>query len=327
MSADSSTRVILIAVLVVGTLLTLFCLAPVALLLPAIQMSRESARRLQCKNHLKQMSLASTWHAEHHGFFPSGGWGSRWLGDPDRGFGERQPGGWMYDILPYIEQESLHSLGRGASPSEKRAAAAECGEIPIALFFCPSRRLPRPGPLTLRPLPDGSVFYNADPISMAAKSDYAANAGGSPVIWGDGPASLEEGDVWQDIERTMQISGVVFPRSEVSMSHVIDGFSNTYLVGEKYLNPDHYATGRDLADNNTAYAGDASDECAWTVFPPRADRPGVAQHWRFGSAHGDGVHMALCDGSVRTIRYSIDPEIHRCLGDRRDGQTVNVPDF
>src|SRR5687768_6477407 len=68
----------------------------VALLLPAVQAARESARRTQCKNHLKQLSLAFLTHENTYGYFPSGGWGWVWTGDPDLGSGERQPGGWAY---------------------------------------------------------------------------------------------------------------------------------------------------------------------------------------------------------------------------------------
>src|SRR4051812_41616304 len=70
--------------------------------LPAVQMARESARQTYCKNNLSQLALACSMHANDLGHFPTGGWNSAWVGDPNRGFGKKQPGGWGYNILPYI---------------------------------------------------------------------------------------------------------------------------------------------------------------------------------------------------------------------------------
>ena len=67
----------------------------VALLLPAVQSARESARRTQCKNHLKQIGLAFQNHHDVQGHFPSSGWGWNWVGDPDSGYHKEQPGGWV----------------------------------------------------------------------------------------------------------------------------------------------------------------------------------------------------------------------------------------
>src|SRR5688572_33416272 len=83
----------------------------VALLLPAIQAAREAARRAQCTNQVKQIALA--WHLHHdvHKFLPSAGWGFNWMGDPDRGFGESQPGSWAYSCLPFMEEQQVHEIG------------------------------------------------------------------------------------------------------------------------------------------------------------------------------------------------------------------------
>ena len=78
--------------------------------LPAIQAAREAGRRAQCKNHLRQIAVACLNFESTHKAFPAGGWGFLWMGDPDRGVGRGQPGGWIFQVTSY--------LGRGASYSQ-----------------------------------------------------------------------------------------------------------------------------------------------------------------------------------------------------------------
>ena len=117
------------------------------------------------------------------------------------------------------------------------------------------------------------------------------------------------------------------------MADITDGTSCTYLAGEKFLDPDQYFTGTDWGDDQSAYAGDCDDQCRWTgqdtattvvTNQPLPDTPGNGNWSIFGSAHLNGFQMALCDGSVHMIGYSVNPEIDRRLGNRRDGLLIDA---
>src|SRR5688572_5430352 len=79
----------------------------IALLLPAVQAAREAARRTQCKNNLKQIGLGCLNHEVTCKHLPTGGWGWQWTGDANRGFQKAQPGGWIFNVLPFIEEAQL----------------------------------------------------------------------------------------------------------------------------------------------------------------------------------------------------------------------------
>ena len=67
---------------------------------------------------------------------------------------------------------------------------------------------------------------------------------------------------------------------------------------------------------------EASDQFSARAADSRHARSG--QCHGFGTAHFIGLNMAFCDGSVRTINYTIDPTVHRCLGSRNDGMVINA---
>ena len=107
----------------------------ISLLLPAVQAAREAARRTECINHLKQIGLAFQNHHSAHRYFPSGGW--NWYHPPtyENGnplSGSRQRAGWGFQILPYIEAETIWNAG-----------PVQAIGTPVRLFFCPSKRSPQ----------------------------------------------------------------------------------------------------------------------------------------------------------------------------------------
>jgi prepilin-type N-terminal cleavage/methylation domain-containing protein len=319
----SSGAFTLVELLVVITIIGIL----IALLLPAVQSAREAARRSQCSNNLKQLGLAALSHMEKHGYYPSGGWGYCWVGDPDRGYGRRQPGGWIYNVLPYMEQEALHQLGSGKADAAKKTDASTVIKTPLTMLNCPTRRQSLVYPYK------GGQPVNADSMQIGAKTDYAACCGSDPWFETGGPAlsdlpAIDAGTYNWPITK---LNGVCYQASEVQPAHVLDGTSNTILAGEKYVNADQYITGADGGDNETMYSGPNVDTLRSTCYNPSAsmvrvpkqDRPGLARLWEYGSAHPAACGFVFCDGSVRQISYSVDPQTFNDLGNRKDGKAID----
>ncbi len=345
MRSHSRAAFTLVELLVVITIIGIL----ISLLMPAVQSAREAARRTQCQNNVKQLALASLTHESQQRFFPTGGWGFDWTGDPDRGFNHMQPGSWTYNVLPFIEQQALHDLGKGLTGSAKQQAATQMNGTPVAAFICPTRR-----PVAAVPINsygccgayyDGTgATFNPSP---KVKTDYAANFGDTyPVIQLFGPTyppnTYSEGDStsfgWPDPNGP---TGVSFMRSEVKSAQITDGQSNTILLGEKYIDPDDYTNGNDGGDDWTAFTGQQDDtyrtagcqntstnppsDCA----PPTQDQAGNEgpSGVAFGSAHFGLLNFGFCDGSVHAINYSVDLETFRRLCNRRDGMPVDASKF
>ncbi len=318
----------LVELLVVITIIGIL----VGLLMPAVQSARESARRAQCQNNLKQLGLAALAHEQANKWFPTGGWGWGWTGDPDRGFGMKQPGGWLYNCLPYMDQMALHNQGAGQPASTKSTTAGQVIATPVAVFNCPTRR-------KAAAYPCGAGFNNATNPGSVGRSDYAANQGDAALDETPNfPSSLAQGDsptyTWFDpTAGTNPVTGMSFMRSIVRMSMVTDGASNTYYAGEKFLDSDNYTNGQDLADNECALAGwdndnfrDAAGHTGDSSNPHLTPYQDIQQYdpHSFGSAHAGACNFVFCDGSVHNISYSIDPETHRRLANRNDGLPVDV---
>jgi prepilin-type N-terminal cleavage/methylation domain-containing protein/prepilin-type processing-associated H-X9-DG protein len=345
---------LLVVITIIGILTTL--------LLPAVNAARESGRETQCKNNLRQLAMGFQSHATSFGYYPSGGWGWGWFGDPTRGSGVDQPGGWVYNVLPYIDQQPLHDLQLGKSQQQIGPAAAAMLTTPLSVIICPSRR-----PVQLYPtwINSANMYCNASLNSSTgavppnvAKTDYAANAGDN-AVWNSGPlAGAACSPTWTGSERdynggagpgtyaggTSSIAlglfktcaqcstGVVYTGSTCSVDSVTDGISNTYLLGEKYLPPDDYMNGQDGGDNENAYMGWNEDIGRYggpNVGYPKQDTPGLfdAGNYNFGSPHPDGFGMAFCDGSVHTISYAIDLTVHGNLANRHDGNVIDQSKF
>jgi prepilin-type N-terminal cleavage/methylation domain-containing protein/prepilin-type processing-associated H-X9-DG protein len=273
----------------------------VALLLPAIQAAREAARRQQCVNNLKQLSLAALNHHDTAGSFPSGGWGWFWVGDADRGFGEDQPGGWAFSVMPFTEENSAYDSAKDGDPiaitQRQLDSIRDVINKPLALLGCPSRRggaraFPKPvdGSYYARNAAQGGGARGAEPL--AGRGDYAINCGDLPaneagsgpgggvmtsvpdpkgVPWCLGPSGKKIGSGNCHDNTAHPANGVSFLRSEVTVSMVTDGTSKTYLIGEKFLVPVNYETGLDSGDNETWCTGYNNDNFRTSYLPPAQD--------------------------------------------------------
>jgi len=289
----------LIEVLVVIGIMALL----IALLIPAVQMAREVARRIECSNHLKQIGLAFQTHHEQLGFLPTAGdgWGSPPTyinGAP--AVGDKQGASWGFQILPYLEAKEVWQGGSGKTDNERQRIAVG---TPNPHFFCPTRR----SPMTVT----YSDFYISqgrnDPVTHAL-CDYASN-------------NLDDD--------TGAIQSNVFG-PPVRIGDITDGASSTLLVGEKCMNLFYLGkTGR--SDDNEGYTG-GND---WDTMRNAGYAPGHDTNAEttergfahFGSSHPHGFNIVLADGSVRFIAFTIDHDVFSRLGTRAEGQPVGSGDF
>lgn len=238
-----------------------------------------------------------------------------------------QTGGWAYSLLPFLEQTALWQLGMNGvqePDSTQRQNTRIRSETPLPIFYCPSRRTATAKSSTFL----GSVtLNNCDQTNIVAKIDYATN-GGDPNKgnWNSGGYGTSPNSIAQGKTQCFSIvcSGVCFFKSMVTLGEIRDGTTNMYLAGEKYINPYAYEGAGDGGDDLSPFCGNDEDVIRSSASLPMQDRPGVVDTNRFGSAHAGTFGMAMCDGSVQKISYSLDTDTHRRLADKADGEPVTL---
>ncbi|MBN1853581.1 MAG: DUF1559 domain-containing protein, partial [Pirellulales bacterium] len=183
---------------------------------------------------------------------------------------------------------------------------------------------------------DGTfIAYNSAPNpaddNKAGRSDYAANCGHLEANeFYAGPGDLAGAATYSWCTQNnvgelrsgcgvAELTGVSFERSEISIRHITDGTSKTYMIGEKYLNPLHYEDGNSGADNETWCTGFNNDNFRTASRVPMQDRQNYDDTYRFGSAHPGLWFVAYCDGHVEGMDYDIDLAVHQAFANRKDG--------
>lgn len=288
----------------------------VSLLLPAVQAARESARRMQCTNHLKQMGLGCMVHHDRMNTFPGGGthpWPSVTMVNGNVAGPDDQEMGWPFQLLPFLEQDGIYSLAKGRNsdmvPDEVQNIV---GSIVVTWYFCPSRRGPQ---------------QQANRYLMDYASATPADCVGCWDQYWFGNVHVPN----KDRKLSGNYKGLI-TRARYSptgrLDDAIDGASNTMLIGEKWLNINNYDVG-DWHDDRGWTDGWDPDITRYTGYPPRQDDEAIGgegnKPFSMGGAHSGGFFAVFGDGSVHFINYGVEMVLYNALGGREDGVPASVP--
>lgn len=337
----------LIELLVVITIIGIL----IALLLPAVQAAREAARRGQCLNNLKQLSLGCLNFEALRGALPRGN-------NPGGVFPEGGNTSWMLQALAYTEQSNLYDK---IVATGSLANAVSQGVLPARtpLARCPSdgwqladgrlhNYVGSTGPQCNNP-PGG---YDS-PFQLHCNGQVGSGVGVPPALSppthaGYGPSASWGSDYAGNSPLDLSVVRGMFVRggTEIRISDVRDGTTNTFLMGEllpEFSEFQRYnsATGQDpgWAGGNSVAQGQTIQPINWDIepVPTTASWAGTtctdlnrclwnwAVTWGFKSNHPGGANFAMVDGSVHFISETIDHKTYQYLGCRHDGQPVTIP--
>jgi prepilin-type N-terminal cleavage/methylation domain-containing protein/prepilin-type processing-associated H-X9-DG protein len=327
----------------------------IGLLLPAIQKVREAANRMSCGNNLKQIGLAVMNFHDQQGRFPTSG--GHWEhgisyttkdGTSPQGI-DLQTAGWLYQILPYIEQGNAANVSDLTNANRKSIKTPFPVEVwyadvtdawpvgparhsVIKTYYCPSRRA-------------GGLYYNSPAHSgFTNLNDYCAAAPGRVPLRNN---EIPDQTFWGDDGR---FNGVIYPillgnlgdgnakyrNVPCKIADVTDGTSNTMVAAEKFVPSNEYGGGH-WADDTGPMAGWDPDIGRSTVSNPTfclnptrdIPLPQSDPRWShcgmvYGGAHPGGINAVFVDGSVHHIKYGIDPNVFNMLGHKSDGGVIQL---
>lgn len=301
---------LLVVIAIIGVL--------IALLLPAVQQAREAARRMQCTNNQKQLGIALHNYHDTFGVFPPGVVGLvNYDGSDPKNF-QNTPPTWMQMILPFIEQGNLYEQQKPHFDQGQRAATAPGRFTEIEGLMCPTD----PNTPKITDI-DPSVWYG----NFGFGGNYVACSGDDYFT----PSS----------DSHMQNrNGIFFGKSSTDFGDIVDGTTNTLMIGELLVVPDiapRSASNQDL--RGSYYFGRRAAACFSTREPPNTlvgDRLSSCRNMPRSpcngqgtdnmviyarSYHPGGANLMLGDGSVRFVPETVNRTVYQAFGTRAGGET------
>lgn len=285
----------LVELLVVITIIGIL----VALLLPAVQAAREAARRMSCRNNMKQIGLALHNYHDTYKAMPMG-WIGLSGGTGSVPHSEGGPGwGWAANVLPFVEKSTVKDIVRDALPITD-ALNQPARNTHLSIFQCPSNANSR-------------EFFDLDNgagtvLATVPTANYVGMFGTKELEDCEGLASGVQcrGD------------GPFFHNSSTRFRDFIDGTSNTFLVGERYSKH---------GESTWIGAVPGADESFARILAI-ADHPPNSPGGHLddpGSYHPAGTNFTFADGSVRIIVETIDLNVYYALATMQGGEVASAP--
>jgi prepilin-type N-terminal cleavage/methylation domain-containing protein/prepilin-type processing-associated H-X9-DG protein len=281
---------ILVVIAIIGVL--------VALLLPAVQAARESARRMQCQSNLKQIGLALLNYESSHKVFPPG-----YISQVDKDGNDTGPGwGWATLILPQMEEANLFNQIHLDLPIEDSSnKSARLAEVPG--YFCPTEDYRH---MWIAKRSDGT------PICEVAESNYVGVFGTTePGVDGD---------------------GLFYRNSSVAIRDITDGTSKTLAVGERTHQLGQatwvgsVTNSALFPENDNTQAQSVAEQGASMILGHvgEGSGPGAVGEDvnQFYSLHGEGTNFLFADGHVSFLRTDMDYATYVALATRAGGETL-----
>ena len=323
---------LLVVIAIIGVL--------VALLLPAVQTARESARRMQCGNHLKQMALAVHNYQEIHAVFPTGHIIPKNMPGAN---GHQTIAPWQVLILPFIEQKALwdiHDPTVFSDQDGKGGANKIVRETSIAVYRCPTdlkageKGDPGEWPTGTRRWA-GIIFARGSYVGVAGKSygqvpDCPDRCGNWDFTFGEARQLVNGvGAGWRGVFSVVDDLAVGSTLKSIRLSEVTDGMSNTVIIGEAHKPKDRPDRAPFWALGGNTYTIREIYVNAWTLRYLEYNTCEAAwpqNHCQrgYGTRHPGGLGFAFGDGSVRFISRNVDMEILGSLASMAGQEVVDI---